>query len=392
MMPFYQTGGFDYPVAMMLATLLGMGFGFVLERAGFARADVLVAQFHGTDMRVLKVMFTAIATTAVGIALLSGVGVMDVSKLVIPGTYLGPQIVGGLLLGAGFVISGYCPGTAVVAAGSGNLDGLYTIGGVMVGSLLFGFAYPLLDAFYQADGGLGKITFPDVLGVPWAVLALGVAVMAIGTFFLAEKLEKYYAKRAQIDPPSDSPKTRNRTLLSLGAVAAATLVTMAIPDPHVTNPPSRALASLDPIELATRIADGGDGMYLVDLRPAADCAKGSIPGAMCLPADDPDGAFLASLPPTRQLVLFGAKDVAAAPVSVSKYAGAVLKVAGGLEAFQAAVMEEPKPPTEATPESIAAFRLRAALHAHFTGATAPVSAPAPTIKPVTRAVKKGGGC
>ena len=157
MMPFYQTGGFDYPVAMLLATLLGLGFGFVLERAGFGRASVLVAQFHGTDMRVLKVMFTAIATTGIGIALLSGVGALDLSKLVIPETFLWPQIVGGLLLGAGFVVSGYCPGTGIVAAASGYVDALYGLGGVAVGSLLFGFVYPLLEGFYSA-GSMGAVT------------------------------------------------------------------------------------------------------------------------------------------------------------------------------------------------------------------------------------------
>ena len=391
MMPFYQTGGFDYPVAMLLATVLGMGFGFVLERAGVARADVLVAQFHGTDMRVLKVMFTAIATTAVGIALLSGVGALDLGKLVIPETFIWPQIVGGLLLGAGFVVSGYCPGTSVVAAGSGNTDGLYTFGGVMVGSLLFGFVYPLVEGLYGA-GDLGKLTFPDVLGVPWAVVALAVAVMAVGSFLVAEKLEKYYAKRANIEAPSDPPKVRNRTLGALTAVAAATLITMAIPAPRVDAQPSPALASLTAVQLAKRIADGPDTMYLVDLRSPELCAKGSIPGAICLPADDPDAKFLGTLPPTRPLVLFGESDLAQAPSAAAQYDASIFKLDGGLAAFRSAIMQAPQPPTEATPDALASYRLRAALHAKFTGAAAPVDAPMPTIKGVTRSVKKGGGC
>ena len=235
MMPIYQNGGFDYPVAMMLATLLGVGFGFVLERAGFARADVLVAQFHGTDMRVLKVMFTAIATTAVGIGLLSGFGVMDVGKLVIPETFMWPQLAGGLLLGVGFVISGYCPGTAVVASASGHVDGLYTLGGVMVGSLLFGFVYPLVEGFYEA-GDMGRLVFPDVLGIPWAVLALAVALMAVGSFVLAEWIERKVSAKQGIDAPSDPPRVRNRTLGALGAVAVGALVTLAVPEPEPAAP------------------------------------------------------------------------------------------------------------------------------------------------------------
>ncbi|MFO0744702.1 MAG: YeeE/YedE thiosulfate transporter family protein [Myxococcota bacterium] len=159
MMPVYQSGGFDETVAMALATLIGVAFGFVLERSGFGRADVLSAQFFGTDMRVLKVMFTAIATVVLGIGVLAGTGVLDVGALVIPETFLGPQLVGGLLLGVGFVISGYCPGTAVVAAGSGHVDGLWSLGGVMLGALLFGAVYPLVEGFYTS-GGMGVVTFP----------------------------------------------------------------------------------------------------------------------------------------------------------------------------------------------------------------------------------------
>ena len=140
MTPLYAFDSFGYPTAMALATLLGVGFGFVLERAGFGRAAVLAAQFYGRDNRVLKVMFTAIATATVGLGLLGGVGLVELGALSIPGTWLGASVGGGLLLGAGFVVSGYCPGTALVATGSGNVDGIWSIGGVMVGALAFAVA------------------------------------------------------------------------------------------------------------------------------------------------------------------------------------------------------------------------------------------------------------
>lgn len=408
MMPLYQTGAFGYAEAMVVATLLGVAFGFVLERSGFGRADVLVAQFHGTDMRVLKVMFTAIATTAVGLGLLSGLGVVDLALVVIPETFFGAQIAGGLLLGVGFVLSGYCPGTAVVAAGSGYVDALYTLGGVLVGSLVFGFVYPLIEGLYTA-GDLGVVTFPDLLGVPWALVALGVAAMAVGAFLLAERLERFYAARAKVDPPRDSRLVRNGTLGGLGAVAVAALVTLLLPDAHVTPPPSRAFASLDPVTLATRVADGGADLYLVDLRAPEDCAEATIPGAICLTAEDPEGRFIADLPPTRTLVLFGSAersgpDAAIAgesdtpqspnlPAAVARYKGAVQLLPGGYDAFRAAILEPPPAPTESTPEALSAHRLRAALHARFTGADAPPP-PAAAPPPVRKAPpkKKGGGC
>lgn len=394
MMPLYQTGGFDYPVAMTLATLLGIGFGFVLERAGFGRADVLVGQFHGTDMRVLKVMFTAIATTAVGIALMSGVGVMDLSKVVIPETFMWPQIVGGLLLGVGFVVSGYCPGTAVVSAASGHVDALYSLSGVAIGSLVFGFVYPALEAFYEA-GSMGAVTFPDLFGIPWPVVALLVAVMAIGSFIVAERLEKVFARRNAIAPPADSAKVRNGTLMGLSGVAALAVLTLAMPGPEVARPLAQSPtkpAAVEPLELAMALADLPDSYYLVDVRTPDACAKGTLPHATCLPEVDPEGNFLATLPPTRTLVLFGEGELAYVPTSALAYAGQLRTLAGGRADFQRLILTTPTPPIEASAESLSNYRLRAALHARFTGTKQKVEAPAPTIKPVTRAVKKGGGC
>lgn len=392
MMPFYQTGGFDYPVAMLLATLLGLAFGFVLERAGFGRATVLVAQFHGTDMRVLKVMFTAIATTGIGIALLSGVGALDLSKLVIPETFLWPQIVGGVLLGAGFVVSGYCPGTGVVASASGYVDALYGLGGVAVGSLLFGFVYPLLEGFYGA-GAMGKVTLPEVLGISWSVVALAVALIAIASFVLAERLERYYAARAAIAPPTDSPRVRNRTLGTLAAVGAGTLLTLALPDPTVA-PAERSprLASIDAIELARGLADQPDSFYLVDLRSPTLCQAKTLPGAMCVPGDDLAASFVGKLPATRTLVLFGDTELPYLPASLGTYAGTVRALSGGLQAFHSAVLTAPTAPSEPGAKALSDFRLRAALHARFTGTTTRIDAPSPTVKPVSRATKKGGGC
>lgn len=393
MMPLYQTGGFDYPVAMLLATFLGIGFGFVLERAGFGRASVLVAQFHGTDMRVLKVMFTAIATTAVGIALLAGLGAMDLSKVIIPETFLWPQIVGGLLLGVGFVVSGYCPGTGVVAAASGYVDALYGLGGVMVGSLLFGFVYPLVEGLYEA-GAMGSVTLPALLGIPWPVVALAVALIAVAAFVLAERLERRFANKASIGAPQDSPRVRNRTLGTLVAVAAGTLLTLAMPEPTVSTASAHAPRPLtmEPIALARAIVDRPDTFYLVDLRAPGLCTAKSLPGAMCLPEDDLAAGFIAKLPATRTLVLFGDAELPHLPASVSAYAGPVRELAGGYAAFTAAVLTAPAPPTEPDARALADFRLRAALHQRFTGAKTRVEAPSPSVKPITRTTKKGGGC
>ncbi|MFO0553631.1 MAG: YeeE/YedE thiosulfate transporter family protein [Polyangiaceae bacterium] len=391
MMPFYQLGGFEYPVAMLLATVLGIAFGFVLERAGFGRADVLVGQFHGTDMRVLKVMFSAIATTAVGIGVLSGVGLMDVSKLVIPATYLWPQLVGGLLLGVGFVVSGYCPGTAVVSAASGHVDALYSLVGVTAGSLGFALVYPLLERFYES-GAMGPVTLPSLLGVPWAALALGVALIAIGAFALGERLEKVFARRSNIGAVVDSAQTRNRVLGGLLLASVVGLATLLVPTPKKSAPATQQLATVEPLDLAQRLADAPDEIYLVDLRDAAACEAGTLPHAVCVPADDPQASFLAKLPPTRTLVLFDEEDVVDVPRAALGYQGSVKTVAGGRRRFAQTVLTAPTPPERPTPQALSEYRLRAALHGRFTGQRSKVDAPASPMKAVTRAGKKGGGC
>ena len=122
---------------IVIAIVLGFFFGFFLERAGFSSARKLTRQFYFKDFAVLKVMFTAIVIAMLGIVYLSLLGWLNVEQLYIPGTFLWPQLVGGLLLGAGFIVGGYCPGTSVAAAAIGKIDGLLFIAGIMLGIFAF---------------------------------------------------------------------------------------------------------------------------------------------------------------------------------------------------------------------------------------------------------------
>lgn len=206
---------------LALAIILGIAFGFVLERAGFGRAEKLVGQFHGTDMTVLKVMFTGIVTAMLGAVVLQRMGVFDLemAQMNYP-TYLWPMIVGGLMLGVGFAVSGYCPGTSVVAAASGKLDGLATIGGVALGSVIYAEVEPALGGF-QNSGKLGSFTLSTWLGVPAPVVAVLVVAMAIGAFIGAERIEKLLGGKAE--GPTPARKAVFGTLIALAALAVATL-------------------------------------------------------------------------------------------------------------------------------------------------------------------------
>ena len=145
-LPLYMKDFFGYYSGLAIATAIGLAFGFVLERSGFGRASILAAQFYFTNMRVLKVMFTSIVTTLLGMTILAGAGVLDMSALSIPATFLWPQLAGGLLLGMGFIVSGYCPGTGLACAAAGRLDGLIAIIGMLTGALVFILIHPSVAA------------------------------------------------------------------------------------------------------------------------------------------------------------------------------------------------------------------------------------------------------
>jgi hypothetical protein len=176
---------------LVIALALGLGFGWFLERAGFGSGCRLCAQFYLYDMTVLKVMFTAIVTAAVGLWLFAAIGWLDLDYVYLTPTSLAAQLVGGLLLGAGFIIGGYCPGTSVVAGATGAKDGFVFIGGFMFGVLVYAL-FPGLEHWVNA-GSIGSLTLPQVFGMPYGALVLVLVVGALAAFAGAEWSERRFA-------------------------------------------------------------------------------------------------------------------------------------------------------------------------------------------------------
>lgn len=212
-------------VGLAVAVVVGVAFGFVLERSGFGRAQKLVGQFYGTDFTVLKVMFTAIASAMLGAVILSGVGLLDLEAVQFNyPTFLWPMIVGGLMLGAGFVVSGYCPGTSFVATASGKLDGAATVLGVVGGTLLYAELEPRMGAFPNS-GKLGSFTLASLFHTRPAVVAAAVTFVAIGTFILAERIERRVTGREEATPP----RSRRWVFAGLAALTVIAIATLAFP-------------------------------------------------------------------------------------------------------------------------------------------------------------------
>ncbi len=187
--PLYELGRIGDRAALALALMLGAAFGWFLERGGLGNARKLAGQFYLADFTVFKVMFSAIVTAMLGLFWLGRLGVVDVARVYVPETYLLPQLVGGLVFGAGFVVGGLCPGTSCVAAATGRLDGFALIGGMLGGIWLFGEAFPLVDGFYGSTPR-GALTLPALVGLPHGVLVFAVVAIALGAFAGVNRLER----------------------------------------------------------------------------------------------------------------------------------------------------------------------------------------------------------
>ena len=174
-----------------LGTALGIGlvFGWFLERGGLGNARKLAGQFYLTDFTVLKVMFSAILTAMLGLFWLGWAGVVDLSQVYVPETFLLPQLVGGLIFGVGFVLAGLCPGTSCVAAVTGRRDGLATVAGLLVGVFVFAELFPVVAALYERTSR-GSLTLPQVFGLSHGTMVFAVVCLALGAFAIAERVEQ----------------------------------------------------------------------------------------------------------------------------------------------------------------------------------------------------------
>ncbi|MFN9274654.1 MAG: YeeE/YedE thiosulfate transporter family protein [Planctomycetota bacterium] len=194
-MNLYAQGLLDQPIGLLMALVVGLGFGFWLERAGFGSSRKLTAIFYLRDFAVLKVMFSAMATAAVGLQALAALGYVDLAALYVPPSIVWPQAVGGLLFGLGFVAGGWCPGTAAVGVASGKFDALGFLLGAGLGSLAFAGLQPQLGGFLQA-GACAVGALPEQLGVSGMAGALALLAVALGSFVVAGKVEAWAQRRS----------------------------------------------------------------------------------------------------------------------------------------------------------------------------------------------------
>ncbi|NJC96088.1 MAG: sulfurtransferase, partial [Anaerolineae bacterium] len=183
------------PWTYVLFGVIGFAFGFTLEMSGFGDSRKLAAQFYFTELTVLKVMFTAIVTAMVLLFGAVGLGILNFSQVWVNPTYLWSGILGGLIMGVGFIVGGFCPTTSLASASTGKIDGMLFMLGGFVGAFLFGETERYFTNWYNNAGYYGRVTLDQVFNLPIGVVVLLVVLMALFMFWGAEQLERIIGKK-----------------------------------------------------------------------------------------------------------------------------------------------------------------------------------------------------
>ncbi len=286
MAPFHLTAG-TIGYALTFGAL-GFGFGAALEMGGFGDTRKLAAQFYFRDMTVLKVMFTGIIVAAVLIAGAASFGLLDMSRVWVNPTYLWPGIVGGLVMGVGFIVGGFCPGTSVVAASTLKVDGMIFLVGALFGVYAFGETVSSFEPFYLSSY-MGRFTLDQLLHVSVGVAVLLVVAMALFMFWGAELLERRFGKGEAWAAIALRPRSAAK-LAGAGALVAAALVLGVRGDPTPeqrwawTSPEvKRAVEDrsmfVDPAEVVALRNDLNVQTDVVDLRDEHDFNLFHVGGA-----------------------------------------------------------------------------------------------------------------
>ena len=178
---------------IVIAVLIGLAFGFILEASGFSSSRKLAGVFYGYDFAVLKVFFTAALVSVIGLYYMDYLGWINMSMLYVHPTYVWAAIIGGAIMGIGFVAGGFCPGTSICAVAIGKLDAWVYVIGIMIGILIFSEAFGTFENLYN-ETYLGNITLVDSLELLASWLILGVTVIALFAFFISDVVRKRVKK------------------------------------------------------------------------------------------------------------------------------------------------------------------------------------------------------
>ncbi len=291
MAPLIPQGLINPELNLFFALLLGIGFGYVLEQAGFSSAKKLAGVFYGYDFVVLRVFFTAGITAMIGLLYFNHLGWIDMNLVYINPTFLYSAIAGGVIMGFGFILGGYCPGTSIVAAVTGKIDAFLFIAGMLIGIFVFGHFYHRFESLYTGHF-LGNIFVYDSLGFSRSWFALLLVIVALLAFAITQMIEDRINKTSP-----EQIKSRPSHVMPAMLLIAAAFIFLLIPEERKSN-----LRERSPEAMWAEIYDGNpfvsthrvihevknhrNELVLIDTRNKAAYDRFSLPGSVHIPLEE----------------------------------------------------------------------------------------------------------
>lgn len=198
-------------IALVAGAAMGLIFGFALEKSRVFEPGMIVGQMQFRNFVMLKVFLAAAATGMVALAVLNGLGVVELHP---KATLYAANLVGGVIFGAGMVLAGACPGTVMAQIGAGYRDAWLVLLGGICGAVAFGYAEPSLKPLFL-EGGPGKLTLDGVIGMPYWLVALAAAAILVFCMIALERWRPwrdelgadYDGLKALQPPPAPGPST-----------------------------------------------------------------------------------------------------------------------------------------------------------------------------------------
>lgn len=270
---------------LIVALLIGIAFGFILEQAGFSSSRKLAGVFYGYDFTVLRVFFTAGVTAMSGVIILGYLGWLDIDFIYINPTFLQAAILGGVIMGFGFIIGGFCPGTSICGMAIGKIDAMAFVGGGLIGVFLYGELYPWFEGISNADA-LGNIRIFTTIGISQGLFALALIAMAVGAFVMTTIIER----KANPDGPARSFHASHHRLAGTGLLALGAVlvflpdykdrISAAVSEEEYLR--THPVKEMTPDELAFRVIDRDPRLSIIDVRPDTEFTAMALPGAVTI--------------------------------------------------------------------------------------------------------------
>jgi len=275
--------------SLVIAFFLGIAFGFILEQAGFSSTKKLVGLFYGYDFTVLRVFFTAGITAMAGVLLMGHYGLLDLGVIYVNPTFLNSALIGGAIMGVGFIIGGFCPGTSVCALAIGKLDALAFVVGSILGVWGFIETFPMIENLYNANN-MGMVRISDYLGMSNVTFGFLLAVIAIGAFVATWFIENLVNKRSH----QIAPEKRNRYVWAAASVFVVLAVVAFVPGKQdiinmriaqTQRQQTCVFKEIPADKLAYEIVNNYYSLNIIDVRSPEEFEAFHLPMAINIPFD-----------------------------------------------------------------------------------------------------------